>query len=268
MHRAIKMLLSLYFAAGLTGQALAFDHQPWDRLLKNHVRWINQGVASQVDYAGFQKDSAQLNRYLADLSGVGQTEFDRWSRDERLAFLINAYNAFTIQLVLTRYPGIASIKDLGSVFQSPWKKRFFRLLGKRRHLDEIEHDMIRKPGVYDEPRIHAAVVCASIGCPALRDEAFLATRLDRQLEDSFRRFLSDKSRNRYNSNSGALEVSKIFDWYQEDFSKGYLGFTSLQTVFGKYADLLATRPQDRQRIRRGVAPIEYLNYDWDLNDIR
>ncbi len=268
MPCTIKLLLTLCLAAGFMSQAWAFDHQPWDQLLKKHVRWINQGVASQVDYAGFQKDAAQFNQYLTDLAGVSQSDFNGWSRDAQLAFLINAYNAFTIQLVLTRYPDVKSIKDLGSVFQSPWKKRFFTLLGKERHLDEIEHDMIRKPGVYDEPRIHVAVVCASIGCPALRDEAFAAIQLDRQLEDSLRRFLSDKSRNRYDSNSGALEVSKIFDWYEEDFSKGYGGFTSPRTVFGKYADLLANRPEDRQRIRSGEVPIKFLNYDWTLNDIR
>ncbi|MGD8911013.1 MAG: DUF547 domain-containing protein, partial [Chromatiales bacterium] len=94
----------------------------------------------------------------------------------------NPYNAFTIELILTKYPGIESIKELGGLFRSPWKRRFFTLLGERRHLDNLEQDMIRAFGVFDEPRIHFALNCASIGCPMLRNEAYVAERLDLQLE--------------------------------------------------------------------------------------
>jgi hypothetical protein len=219
-----------------------------------------------VDYRGFQENRQQLQDYLDELSSVPQNTFDSWGKDQQLAFLINAYNAFTIELVLTRYPDLDSIKDLGSFLRSPWKKRFFTLLGEERHLDDLEHGLIRAPGVYDEPRIHVAVVCASIGCPALRDEAFTAERLDAQMEDSFTRFLGDKSRNRYNPSSQTLEVSKIFDWFEEDFDKGHGGFDSLESVFARYAELLADTPEAQQRIRDGQIPIKHLNYDWGLND--
>lgn len=263
------LLVTLGLVVGSAQTAWAFDqrHTLWDQLLNNHVVWIGGGYASRVDYAGFQNDRAQLRTYLAMLSAVEQDAFDSWASNEQLAFLINAYNAFTVELILTRYPELGSIKDTGSLVFSPWKKRFFRLLGKKRHLDDIEHGLIRKKGVYDEPRIHFAVVCAAIGCPGLRSEAFVADRLDRQLEDSLVRFLSDKSRNRYNAATGTLEVSKIFDWYKGDFSQGYRGITSLENFFGKYADLLADSDTGRQRVRSGSMKIRYLDYDWTLNDL-
>jgi hypothetical protein len=269
MKPIMMMILALVVALAVKS-AQAFDHRHgvWDELLKQHVVWINGGTASQVNYAGFQQESWKLRRYLDALSGVSQSEFDTWTRDQQLAFLINAYNAFTIELVLTEYPNLDSIKDLGTIFRSPWKLEFFTLLGKKVHLDHVEHGLIRAPGVYNEPRIHVAVVCASIGCPALRDEAFLARTLDAQLEDSFRRFLSDRSRNRYDSSSNRLEVSKIFDWYEDDFNKGYNGFYSLRGVFSKYADVLADTAAGRQRIRDQRVDIGFLSYDWGLNDLR
>jgi len=265
MSRLITALL-------LTGTLLpnwalaAFDHShaAWDALVRTHVVWIKSGTASRVDYAAFQRDRAALQSYLGSLSAVPRSEFDGWDRDRRLAFLINAYNAFTVELILTEYPAHKSIKDYGSLFQSPWKKRFFTLLGRERNLDDIEHGLIRAPGAYDEPRIHMAVVCASIGCPALRDEAFTAARLDAQLEDSVMRFLSDRTRNRYNAGAGMLDVSSIFDWYGDDFSRGR--YRSLDDFFGRYADRLADSPADRQRIRDGGVGRRFLPYDWNLND--
>jgi hypothetical protein len=243
--------------------ALAFDqqHALWDQLVHKHVSWINNGSAAQVDYAGFKQDRRLLDDYLQSLSAVSRSEFAGWSKTQQLAFLINAYNAFTVDLILSKYPDLQSIKDLGSFLSSPWKKEFFSLFGEQHHLDYIEHELIRAPGVYNEPRIHFAVVCASIGCPALRNEAFIADKLNDQLEDSMRRFLADRSRNRYNPATGKLEVSKLFDWYGDDFG-------SLKSVLARYAELLADDPQQQQRIRDGEAGIVYLDYDWGLNDKR
>ncbi|MGB0867666.1 MAG: DUF547 domain-containing protein, partial [Granulosicoccaceae bacterium] len=201
----------------------------------------------------------QLDAYTDKLSAVSAKSFDGWSRDEQLAFLINAYNAFTVELVLSEYPKIDSIKDIGGWFGSPWKQEFFTLLGEKRHLDAVEHDMIRGSGRYDEPRIHVAVVCASIGCPALRPEAFVAEQLEAQLEDSMRRFLADSSRNAYQD--GRLTVSKIFDWYGEDFP-------SLQSLFAAHAEQLAKDSVARQHIRNGDYKLAFGDYDWALNDRR
>ena len=116
--------------------------------------------------------------------------------------------------------------------------------------------------------MHVAVVCASVGCPMLRNEAFTAEKLDAQLEDGMRRFLSDTTRNRYNPQTRKLEVSKIFDWYGKDFEKGHKGYASVKATAGKYADLLADKPEDRALVRDQKAEVAFLDYDWSLNDAR
>jgi len=257
-----------FLAAALPVLALDHSHRAWDELLKKHVRFVQDGNASRVDYAGFARDRAQLKAVLDDYQKVTLAEFDAWGKPRQQAFLINAYNAFTVEKILRRYPDIKSIRDYGTVFGNPWKDKFFTLFGTPAYLDFIEHETLRKDGAYDDPRVHVAVVCASIGCPMLRNEAFVAERLDAQLDDAMRRFLSDRTRNRYNSASGKLEVSKIFDWYGKDFEKGHKGYSSVKATLGRYADLLADRPEDRAAIRAGKVDVGFLDYDWGLNDAR
>jgi hypothetical protein len=232
------------------------------------VRYVQNGNASRVDYAGFARDRAQLKAVLDDWQKVTRAEFDGWTKPQQQAFLMNAYNAFTIEKILGRYPDIKSIRDYGSVFGNPWKDKFFTLFGQPAYLDFIEHETLRKDGVYDDPRVHVSVVCASIGCPMLRNEAFVADRLDAQMEDGMRRFLSDRTRNRYNPETKTLEVSKIFDWYGKDFEKGHKGFSSVKQALSRYADLLADKPEDRAIVRDQKAQISFLDYDWSLNDAK
>ncbi len=258
------LFIALWFCASSALAAFDHRHPQWDTLLKQNVVLIQNGNATEVKYESFKRERAALKSYLDSLSAVAQTDFDGWSKPEQLAFLINAYNAFTVELILTRYPDIESIKDFGTFLNNPWKKKFFSLLGKQRSLDEIEHGMIRAEGVYDDPRIHMAVNCASIGCPALRNEAYLATRLDEQMEDSLKRFLSDRTRNRFSRST--LEVSRIFDWYGKDFAKGFRGAKSIHAFLAGYANALSDKPEDQQRIREGKSPIRFLDYDWALND--
>jgi hypothetical protein len=249
--------------------ALAFDHahRAWDELLKRHVVYVENGNASRVGYAGFMKDRDALRRVLDSYEAVNRAEFDAWTKAQQQAFLINAYNAITIEKILQRYPKIGSIKDFGGLFGgNPWKDRFFKLFGVPTTLDNVEHDMLRKEGVYDDPRVHVAVVCASIGCPMLRNEAFVAESLDAQLDDAMRRFMSDRTRNRYNPATRKLEVSKIFDWYGGDFERGHKGFSSVRQTFSRYADLLAERPEDRAQVRGQKVDVAFLDYDWALND--
>jgi hypothetical protein len=272
MRRQIfgALLLLALVAPAVPALAETFDqsHAAWTRLLKAHVVVQADGRSSRVDYAAFKADHAALTAYLGTLSAVSDAEYGGWTAPQRLAFLINAYNAFTIELILTRYPDLKSIKDLGSLFGSPWGKAFFSLRGAEHSLDDIEHRMIRVPGAFDEPRIHFAVVCASVGCPMLRDEAYVADRLDAQLEDGLRRFLSDRSRNGFDPASGGLKVSRLFDWYGADFAKGHHGFTSVATTLATYADVLADTPEARAAIRAGSAPIGFLPYEWRLNDVK
>ena len=269
-RRQLLVLAGLAAAVARPARAQAFDpaHTAWTALLRKHVRLLRGGQASQVAYAGFMADRAALQAYLASLSAVPAATFRAWPRAERQAFLINAYNAFTVELILTRYPDLKSIKDLGSVFSSPWKPKWVPLLGAQVSLDDIEHAMLRQRGVYDDPRVHFGVNCASIGCPALREEAFVATRLDAQLDEQALRFMSDRTRNRYNPQRARLELSKIFDWFGEDFRLGHRGVGSLPAFAARYADQLADAPADRERIRAGTVDIAFADYDWALNDVR
>jgi len=244
------------------------DHKTWNLLLKNNVHWDLNRTASQVNYSGFQNTHDFLQRYLSSLSSVTPAEFDAFSREQQLAFLINAYNAFTVELILTEYPDVSSIKELGSFFSSPWKKKFFILLGESQSLDGIEHDLIRGSGRYNEPLIHFAVNCASIGCPALLDEAFVAEKLDQQLLESTERFLNDRSRNRFEASTGTLEISSIFDWYAEDFNKGWRGYDSLHDFFRTHADWIADDADNVESLRGEELRIEFLDYDWHLNSLK
>jgi hypothetical protein len=261
----LALLTALLLAGAARPAAAQFDHQysAWNSLLGQHVRWLpeNRG-ASQVDYAGFRRDRASLQQVLASLSAVTPAQFSGWSGPQQKAFLINAYNAFTVELILSGPTSLRSIKDLGSLLQSPWKKPFFRLLGEQRHLDWIEHERLRPE--HRDWRIHFAVNCASIGCPALRDEAYVAGRLDAQLDDQTRRFLADRTRNRVRD--GRLEVSSIFKWYREDFERGDLGLKRLQDLFAQHAELLVDDPALRAQVKSGALPIDFLAYDWLLND--
>ncbi|MDA3790994.1 MAG: DUF547 domain-containing protein [Desulfobacula sp.] len=265
-------LLSIIFTAIIlfNTHALAesFDHKHTilNDLLKKHVSWNQAKTASTVNYKGISIDRKALRTYLDSVSAVTKPEFTKWSKNQQLAFLINIYNAFTIELILTKYPNLKSIKDIGSLFKSPWKKNFFTLFGKKTNIDEIEHGLIRQKGVYDDPRIHLAIVCASIGCPALRNEAYTTDKIDGQLDDNIKSFLSDRTRNRYNTYTKKLEVSKIFDWYKEDFNAGYHGIQSLPFFLGQYAKLLADNPIDQEKIKLEMVDIIYLDYDWSLND--
>ncbi len=273
-RRPVGMLcwLALFWALACSGPAHAavfdHDHTALTSLLAKHVRWNSAGTATTVDYAALQRDRTALDTYTRALTAVTATEFSGWTTRQRRSFLINAYNAFTLQLILTRYPRLTSIRDLGNiVFNSPWKQRFFSLLGATRHLDEVEHELLRGAADFDEPRIHFAVNCASVGCPALRPEAYRADRLDAQLDDQTRRFLRDRSRNRLELNSETTaSISPIFKWYRQDFEAGHHGWTTLERFLGTYADALGDSTASRAALRDAAFSVRYTDYSWKLND--
>jgi hypothetical protein len=243
------ILLSLALVAT---PVAAFDHShaAWDALLRKHVVLLEGGKASQLRYAGMAQERAALRQYLQELSSVGEAEFQALSAPQQVAFLINTYNAYTVEKILTRYPDIRSVWDFGKFFGNPFRDEFFSLLGRKASLDAIEHGILRKR--YAEPRIHFALNCASVGCPMLREEAYVAPRLEQQLEEQAVRFLSDRSRNRYRE--GRLEVSMIFDWFREDFEPR-------EAFLLRYAALLG--------VPSGARPkLAFLDYDWSLNDSR
>jgi len=259
MDARLGFVALLFFCGSVFGQGFDHAHKAWDALLKKNVVLISGGKASQFRYAQMSKERGALKAYLENLSRVKQDEFDTWSKPQRMAFLINAYNAFTVEKILTRYPDIRSIWDFGKLFGNPFKDDFFTLFGRKFTLDGIEHETLRKKGAYDEPRVHFAVNCASVGCPMLREEAYVAERLDAQLAQQAERFLSDRSRNRLRD--GKLEVSKIFDWFKEDFAPR-------EQFFGRYAKLLSDDPAQQKLVAEGKVPLSFLEYDWNLNDAK
>ncbi len=261
MIRFLWLFLTVFLAT--QAKAAVFDHSKWDMLLKQYVLVLDGGKVTQVDYDGFLRDRGKLTDYLDSLAEVNQDEFDSYPLDYQLAFLINAYNGWTVELILTRYPGLKSIKDLGSFLRSPWKKQFAPLLGKIRSLDEIEHSLIRGSARYDDPRIHFAVNCASIGCPALRAEAYSGEKLQEQLAEASELFLADRERNRLRDET--LEVSSIFKWYREDFEQGSLGIGSLGEFFAHHAQSFGLNEEMKEKAKSGEVKIIFLKYDWSLN---
>lgn len=240
------------------------DNRIYAKLLKEYVK---DGV---VDYAGLKKQEAEVDRYLKLLEAVKPREL---SRNEQLAFYINAYNINAIKIVLTGYPGLHSIKDMGSILGSVWGKKVFTIDGKPVSLDDIE-SKARGPGFHD-PRVHFAINCASQSCPPLRPEPYEGDSLDRRLDSSAAAFINNPRSNYLKGNT--LNLSKIFDWYSGDFKNWFLASQagkSKTALFGadsrgavltfimKYAN-----PDLKKKLAKLAAniEIEYLPYDWSLD---
>ena len=196
-----------------------FDHSHalWTEVLQEHVH------DDRFDYRALKKERGKLDRYLKSLHAVSPADMRGWTRDQKYAFWINVYNAHAIQLIVDHYP-VDSIKDIGGVFSSVWNKEFIPM--KAHHpeddddelsLDDVEHQILRPR--YKDARVHAAVNCASVGCPPLRDEAFVAEKLDEQLDEQMRAFVADTRRNGFNRSKNTIYISEIFDWFEEDFER-------------------------------------------------
>lgn len=225
--------------------APAPDHQPWSDLLAIHVK------EGRVDYQGFKKDEARLDAYLQILDQSRPLEL---ARADRLAYYINAYNAWTVKLILLHFKDgkpVDSIKDIGGVFSSPWSQKICRIGGEVLSLDTIEHDIIRPE--FKDPRVHFAVNCASKSCPPLLDTAYTGERLEQQLDERAKGFINDS---RFNYLEGdSLFVSNIFSWFDKDFG-------DIPQFIQRYAGvgLKAQLQKKGSNIK-----VKYLDYDWSLN---
>lgn len=227
--------------------AFAFDqtHKTFHDLLQGHTKLKNG--ATVVDYKTIKANPTLLNNYLKELEGTTKDEFSQFTKDQQLAFWINVYNAYTIKLIVDHYP-VKSIKDIGSFWSKPWSKEIIPLFGKKMTLDEVEHKTIRVQ--FKEPRIHFAVNCASIGCPSLYREAFTGKKLNDQLEAATKFFLANRSKNKIKKKT--VYVSKIFDWYGEDFEKSH---GSVRKFLESYW------PEVKE-----TKYLDHLDYDWGLNE--
>ena len=234
----------LLFSLSSFAQSKAISHDLFDALLRKYVN--SQG---NVDYAGFKKDSFRFNQYLDLIAKNPPT--DSWTKEEKLAYWINVYNAFTISLVAKHYP-VKSIKDIRpgiSFINSVWDIRFIKIGKETYDLNNIEHSILRKK--FDEPRIHFAINCASYSCPRLRNEAYTGEKLNIQLTAADESFLADKTKNEIAPDK--IVLSKIFDWFGGDFKKK-----------GSLIDFLNLYSKVKINSK---AKISYMEYNWALNGI-
>lgn len=245
MMQTLSQLTALTLCCAITTSSFAssLDWAVWDQLLSHHV---DQG---SVDYAAMN-DAAEVGKLVAALA---QADPATMSREQQLAFYINSYNLLAVA-------GIVAGRSPSSLLG---RARFFRfstyqLGGERLSLQALEHDKILPLA---EPRIHFAIVCASLSCPKLRPEAYATADLERQLDDNARDFLNDSSKNRFDKNQRVAWVSKIFDWYREDFE---VNGGSLQTYMASYV----ADPEVAALLRQQAFTIRYLDYDWSLNGSR
>lgn len=213
-----------------------FNHSDWNHLLKKYV-----SENGNVNYKDFKTDRIKLSNYIKKLGDNVPNE-ETWTKNDKLAYWINAYNALTVDLILRHYP-IESIKDI----DKPWEQRLWKLGEKWYNLEEIEHQILRK---MDEPRIHFAIVCASFSCPKLQNEAFTSSKIENQLTNATKEFLSDSKRNSIFVDS--LELSKIFQWFSKDFKRN----GSVIDFINQYTDFKISEN----------AKIKYKDYNWALNE--
>jgi hypothetical protein len=250
-------LTALPQAATAVAAPAAFDqaHKAWTGVLAAHVK------DDTFDYKALKKDHARLDEYLAALEAVKADDFAKWTKNERFAFWINAYNAYTVKRVVDGYP-IASIKDLGDEKVSVWDRELVPLgalapdLKKSKlTLNDIENKILRP--VFKDARVHAAINCASVGCPPIRNEAFTAETLDKQLDDSVKRWLADPTRNRFDPKKQTIEVCQVFDWFKDDFVRDA---GSVTAWIAKYA------PDQAWLADAKKVDVKFVEYSWKLNE--
>ena len=236
-----------------------FDHAHarWTAVLAAHLR------DGRFDYRALSESRGELDQYLLDLRGVEREEFAAWTREQRYAYWINAYNAFTVHLVLSRYP-VNSIQDIGTTAAPVWKKEFVplgHLYGEGTteliSLDTIEHRILRPQ--FEDARVHAAVNCASESCPPLAPEAFRAEELEEQLDARARAWLAEASLNRFDAEERRAEVSAIFDWFEGDFARDA---GSVEAWIARYGP-----ESSRWMADGGKVELRHLEYSWALNDV-
>ncbi|MCP4023456.1 MAG: DUF547 domain-containing protein [Desulfobacteraceae bacterium] len=220
------------------------DNLIYESLLNKHMQNGN------INYQEFQKDEIKLDQYLAILS---KTDVNALDTNSRFAFYINTYNAFTIKLILSKYPNIKSIKEIGGLFQSPWTIEFIPINGETVSLDHIEHDILRPE--FKDPRVHFAVNCASKSCPSLMGTPYESRILEQQLDAQTRAFINDKQQTYFKDHT--LYVSKILKWFEKDFTMGVVEFVLA------HAD--TDLKQQIQKAGKNIR-VQYLDYDWSLND--
>jgi hypothetical protein len=241
----------------LTGAEPASAPEVFDQTHSRYAGVLRQFVSNgRVDYVALRAKPGELNTYLEGLAAVKPADFAGWTPENRLALLLNLYNAWTLRLIADHYP-VKSIRDIGTLPGAAWRELIVRFGGQIMSLDHLENKVIRAN--YHDPRIHLALVCAAMGCPPLRSDPYQGSQLDRQLADQGRTFLATPEKNRFDPDKCKLWLSPIFKWYKEDFTGGG---QSLQDFVRPYLP-------EASRHALGSSPgvkIAYTDYDWALNE--
>jgi hypothetical protein len=239
------------------GELFDITHGVFNQLLNDNVKdgMVNYAALVEAHDGG----ASVLSPYLDSLADVKQDDFETWEISDQLAFMVNLYNAATLQLIVDNYP-VDSIKEIGWWGHNAWKKKVISLFGRSISLDMLEHDIIRAQ--FQEPGIHFALVCAAKGCPELRSEAYVGAKLVEQFDDQSRVFLADSNKNRFDDKTGKVYLSNIFRWYGEDFASTN---AELLAVLMKYWPE-KVQAQLRQHNFKAI-DVNYTHYDWSLNEM-
>jgi hypothetical protein len=252
IKKAEILIISLVLILMSVVPIAAFDFSDWDALIKKHVspKKVDGVMINAVNYKNLKNDG-NFKKLISRLNSVQENSLK--THEEKLAFWINTYNILSAKMVVDRIP-IKSIKDAGSFFSPVWKKPAGRVAGKERTLNEIEHEILRN---MNEPRIHVAIVCASVSCPDLRLEAFTADKLNEQLSDQMERFLQSSEKGmRMDKKKNRVYLSSIFKWFKDDFeSRG-----GVLKVISNYVS-----PETAKTLMNPSIDVSYLGYNWGIN---
>ncbi len=282
----MKMKFTAWMIAGIfcvltaripAAESAQFSHAPLDETLKTYVK------DGRVDYKALKMRQARadsagpLSEYIDSLGRVPQAEYDAWSETDKIAFWINAYNAITLQIIVTNYPITKMLIPAGipfptnSIRQIPgqWDKITHSIMGRKMTLNDIEHGTLRK--LFKEPRIHMALVCAAKGCPPLRGEAYEGSRLNEQLDDQARVYLTSPAGFKLDAGGKRVSFSAIFQWFSEDFLNVYGDPKEPKWLADKKRAVIAfasnyVGPQEREFLRKANYQMSFLSYDWSLNE--
>lgn len=234
------------------------SYEGYETVLRTYVN-----ADGLVDYAALQANPQVLKNFIAQLGAVSPDTYAAWSENEKIAFLINAYNAITLESIIDQNPLKGSIKDIFGV----WNFNKHTVMGRSLTLDNIEHDILRKD--FQEPRIHVALVCAAISCPPLRQDPYTGENLNEQLDDQVRKWISSPNGLKIDRTQNRVAISSIFDWFGEDWQTQY-------AIEGKFTGSAKERAalnfisnyvdsENKEYLEQGDYKLNYLNYDWSLN---
>lgn len=276
-RRIIVVLLCVFFSDFGFGTAVnessleSENNSSFEAGYAIYDKLLNQFLKNEsVNYSELKKNPELLNRYLSEMAEVDKSSFKKLTEDQQIAYLINLYNAATLKLIIDHYP-VESIKDIGWFLKGPFDQQIVKLFDDTVTLDTLEHKILRKD--YDEPRIHAALVCAAKGCPPLKDEAYRGNKLDQQLDEQVKVFLESDRGLQIGREENVVYLSSIFKWFGEDFvnkytpHSGFDGFNERERAVLNFCSRYVS--EDNQRyLQTGDYSIEYLDYDWSLNEIK